>query len=153
MKKAAAVAFVLALFGGITMTPGQSLAQAPAAGAQAAPPDAPTVVANVQAFYDKTSSFSSTFAQVYVVKAYNVTKTSAGSVVFLKPGKMDWTYTDPTGNRIVSDGSILRVYEAANKQMYEQSVNQSQYPAALAFLTGQGKLATLFNFQLLPGAQ
>jgi len=150
VKKAAAVAFVLALFGGIAMTPGQSLAQAPAA---PAPPDAATVVANVQAFYDKTSSFNSGFQQMYVVKAYNQTKTSAGNVVFLKPGKMDWTYSDPPGNRIVSDGAVLRVYEAANKQMYQQNVNQSQYPAALAFLTGQGKLAALFNFQLFPGAQ
>ena len=150
VKKAAAVAFVLALFGGITMTPGESQAQAPA---QAAPPDAPTVVANVQAFYDKTNTFSADFAQMYVVKAYNTTKTSAGHVVFLKPGKMDWVYSDPAGNRIVSDGVQLRVYEAANKQMYQQNVTQSQYPAALAFLTGSGKLATLFNFQLLPGAQ
>lgn len=149
LKKAAAVAFVLALFGGITMTPVQSLADAPAA----APPTAATVVNNVQVFYDKTASFSSDFAQMYIVKAYNTTKSSTGHVVFLKPGKMDWTYNEPAGNRIVSDGSLLRVYEASNKQMYEQPVNQSQYPAALAFLTGQGKLATLFNFQLLPGTQ
>lgn len=149
MKKVAAVAFVLSLFGSITMTSRESLADAPAV----APPNAATVVANVQAFYDKTSTFSSDFAQMYVVKAYNTTKTSSGHVVFLKPGKMDWTYNQPAGNRIVSDGSLLRVYEAGNKQMYEQGVNQSQYPAALAFLTGQGKLATLFNFQLLDGSQ
>ena len=43
---------------------------------------------------------------------------------------------------MVSDGQQVKVYEAGNKQMYEQAVEQaSQYPAALSFLTGQGKLA------------
>jgi outer membrane lipoprotein carrier protein len=46
---------------------------------------------------------------------------------------------------------MLRVYEAANKQMYEQQVDRSQYPAALAFLTGQGKLSDAFSFELYDG--
>ncbi len=127
---------------------------APPAGAQqATTPDVNTAVANVQAFYNKTTTFSADFSQQYLAKAYNTTKTSSGHVIFSKPGKMDWEYTDPTGNRIVSDGTTLRVYEAANKQMYEQTVSQSQYPAALSFLTGQGSLASNFDFQVLPGAQ
>jgi outer membrane lipoprotein carrier protein len=127
---------------------------APPAGAQqATTPDVATAVANVQAFYNKTTTFSADFSQQYLAKAYNTTKTSSGHVIFSKPGKMDWEYTDPTGNRIVSDGTTLRVYEAANKQMYEQTVNQSQYPAALSFLTGQGSLSQNFDFQVLPGAQ
>ena len=36
----------------------------------------------------------------------------------------------PAGNRVVSDGATLKVYEAANKQMFEQSIDKSQYPAA-----------------------
>ncbi len=125
------------------------------AGAQNAPatPDAATAVKNVQDFYDKTTTFSSDFQQNYLAKAYNQTKTSKGHVVFSKPGKMDWQYSDPAGNRIVSDGTTLRVYEASNKQMYEQQVGQSQYPAALSFLTGQGKLADQCNFTIYPGAQ
>jgi outer membrane lipoprotein carrier protein len=52
----------------------------------------------------------------------------------------------------VSDGAILKVYEAANKQMFEQNVDKSQYPAALSFLVGGGKLDTVFDFQMYPGA-
>jgi outer membrane lipoprotein carrier protein len=37
--------------------------------------------------------------------------------------------------------------------MYEQQVDKSQYPAALSFLTGTGKLADTFNFEAYPGAQ
>ncbi len=132
---------------------------APPAGAQnaqnsgATTPDVGTAVANVQGFYNRTTTFSADFTQQYLAKAYNTTKTSSGHVIFSKPGKMDWEYTDPKDNRIVSDGTKLRVYEAAQKQMYEQTVDQSQYPAALSFLTGQGSLSQNFDFQVLPGAQ
>jgi outer membrane lipoprotein carrier protein len=111
------------------------------------------LVAKVQAFYDKTASFQSEFSQEFLVKAYNTKKVSTGSVTFQKPGKMDWVYADPKDNRVVSDGTTLRVYEAANKQMFEQPVNNSQYPAALSFLTGQGKLADAFKFELHDGAR
>ena len=127
---------------------------APQGPAPAAPPLPPvaTVVNQVQSFYNATSSFTSDFNQSFVVKAYNMTKTSHGRVTFVKPGKMDWTYDDPPGNRVVSDGTTLSVYEAANKQMYEQPVGTSQYPAALSFLTGQGSLTDSFNFELRAGA-
>ncbi len=107
----------------------------------------------VQAFYDKSNTFLSDFTQEYFVKSHNLRKTSKGTVAFAKPGKMDWVYQDPKDNRVVSDGSILRVYEAANKQMYEQPIGKSQYPAALAFLTGSGKLRDVFNFELFAGEQ
>ena len=124
-----------------------------AAQQQNATPDAATAVANVQSFYNRTTTFSADFTQQYLAKAYNTTKTSDGHVIFSKPGKMDWEYSNPSGNRIVSDGSTLRVYEASNKQMFEQTVNQSQYPAALSFLTGQGSLDQNFTFEIRPGAQ
>src|SRR5512135_366444 len=84
---------------------------APPAGAQnaQATPDVGTAVANVQGFYNRTTTFSADFTQQYLAKAYNTTKTSSGHVIFSKPGKMDWEYTDPKDNRIVSDGTKLRV--------------------------------------------
>jgi len=142
---------------GATVLGASIVAMSLPAGAQNAPaaatPDAATAVNNVQSFYDRTTTFSADFQQNYLAKAYNQTKTSKGHVVFSKPGKMDWQYSDPQGNRIVSDGTTLRVYEASNKQMYEQQVGQSQYPAALSFLTGQGKLDQQCNFTIYPGAQ
>lgn len=121
--------------------------------AQNATPDVATAVTNVQGFYNRTTTFSADFTQKYLARAYNTEKVSSGHVIFSKPGKMDWEYSDPKDNRIVSDGTTLRVYEAANKQMYEQTVTQSQYPAALAFLTGQGSLDTNFTFEIKTGAE
>lgn len=111
------------------------------------------IAQKVQAFYDKTTSFTSDFTQEFFVKSHNVRKTSKGRVTFAKPGKMYWEYSDPAGNRVVSDGVVLKVYEAANKQMFEQSVDKSQYPAALSFLIGGGKLPEVFTFELYDGAQ
>lgn len=113
------------------------------------------VVGCVQGVYDQSQTYTSHFSQHFWVKAYNQEKASAGHVTFSKPGKMSWTYEDDQskGNRIVSDGATVKVYEANNKQMYEQSLDKSQYPAALSFLTGTGKLADAFDFQLFPGDQ
>jgi outer membrane lipoprotein carrier protein len=113
------------------------------------------VVTCVQGVYDQSQTFMSHFQQHFWVKAYNQEKTSSGHVTFVKPGKMSWSYEDDQskGNRVVSDGTTVKVYEASNKQMYEQALDKSQYPAALSFLTGTGKLADSFNFELFPGEQ
>jgi len=110
------------------------------------------VLTKVQTFYDKTTSFTSDFTQEFFVKSHNVKKQSKGKVTFAKPGKMHWEYSEPKDNRVVSDGVVLKVYEAANKQMFEQNVDKSQYPAALSFLVGGGKLGDTFAFELYEGA-
>lgn len=117
-----------------------------------AQPTANEIASRVQAFYNQTRTFQATFAQTYKVKTYNQVKKSSGRVAFAKPGKMNWTYDAPNGNRVVSDGKVLRVYEKENNQMYEQPVEKSQYPAALSFLMGQGELTKAFDMKLLDAA-
>ena len=96
------------------------------------------VVTKVQAFYDKTTSFSSDFTQEFFVKSHNQKKTVEGQG-HLRQARQDGlgvrrprrtTASSPTARS-------LKVYEAANKQMFEQTVDKSQYPAALSFLTGR----------------
>jgi outer membrane lipoprotein carrier protein len=123
---------------------------APAPAAALSPAD--RIADRVQAFYDKTKTFKASFKQVYTAKAYNKTKEARGSVIFQKPGKMSWRY-DNNGNRIVSDGKLIKVYEKENKQMYEQPMEKSQYPAALAFLVGQGNLRQSFKLSQLDSKQ
>src|SRR5580693_3085657 len=130
----ALVASALALAASATFASVASAQQPPAAPVSAPPAQVTAVTTQVQAFYDQSSSFDADFTQEYWVKQYNVKKQSHGHVTFKKPGKMYWRYDEPVGNRVVSDGQKLKVYEANNKQMYEQDVNASQYPAALSFL-------------------
>src|SRR5690349_14369658 len=122
--------------------------KAPPAAKPAAPAasglSAEEIADRVQQFYDKTKTFRAGFRQVYKATAYNKVKESTGSVVFEKPGKMSWRYTN-NGNRVVSDGKIIRIYEKENRQMYEQPLEKSQYPAALSFLIGGASLRQTFK--------
>jgi outer membrane lipoprotein carrier protein len=152
-----AAAFTLAL-AAPAARPASADEPAASAAPQAAPVPAPTgevsaVTSQVQAFYDQSSSFEADFTQEYWVKQYNVKKQSHGRVTFKKPGKMLWKYDVPPDNRLVSDGHKLKIYTADNKQMFEQDVAASQYPAVLSFLSGQGKLTDTFDFQLFDGSQ
>src|SRR5262245_9170960 len=164
----AAVWGVWALGLGLGLPGSAALAQNPAAApAPAAPPaaqdDAPPpagsatalpdltseqIAERVQSFYDGAKTFQAQFSQRYTIFAYNKKKESQGRVAFVKPGKMSWRYTS-NGNRVVSDGRVLKVYEAENKQLYQQNVTKSPYPAALSFLLGEGKLKESFTLKKL----
>jgi outer membrane lipoprotein carrier protein len=125
----------------------------PAREVLAAGPTAEEIGTRVQQFYDATKTFKATFEQTYTIKVQNVKKVSTGKVTFEKPGKMNWVYDAPNGNRVMSDGNTIKVYEKENEQMFETPVKNSQYPAALSFLMGQGKLTKDFSLRLLDPAQ
>jgi outer membrane lipoprotein carrier protein len=116
--------------------------------APAAPSHAIQIADRVQAVYDSSQTFRSAFQQRYYIAAYDKYRDSNGSVVFQKPGKMSWHY-DNNGNRVVSDGKLIKVYEKENNQMFEQSIDKSQYPAALSFLLGGGQLKKEFKLSEL----
>ncbi len=131
-----------------TLGSSASAGPTPAPSAPAAPLTAEQIADRVQGFYDKTRTFKATFKQVYTAKAYDKKKEGVGVVILEKPGKMSWRYTN-NGNRIVSDGKVIRVYEKENQQMYEQPLDKSPYPAALAFLVGTGSLKASFKLTKL----
>ena len=123
---------------------GSSAAQT--AAAPGAGPSVDEIILRVQSFYDKTKTFKSAFKQHFKAEAYDKTRDEAGVVTFQKPGRMSWRYSS-NGNRIVSDGKLLKVYEKEAKQMLVQPLgNGAQYTAALSFLLGQGQLKQ--NFKL-----
>jgi outer membrane lipoprotein carrier protein len=132
--------------------PGSAAPGKPKAGAGAPAKSADEIIDEVQRVYDQAKSFKAGFKQKYTVPAYGKTKDSQGSVIFEKPGKMSWRYST-NGNRVVSDGKLIKIYEKENKQMYEQPLDKTQYPAALSFLTGQGRLKQNFKFKKLDSNQ
>lgn len=114
----------------------------------ASPLSAEEIANKVQDFYNKSKTFRAKFQQRYFIEAHRKQKDSTGTVVFEKPGKMSWRY-ETNGNRVVSDGRLIKVYEKESKQMYEQSIDKSQYPAALSFLLGGGILKNEFTLERL----
>lgn len=158
MKRTAALSSPPRRLGGLLVVlalaaPAAALVATSATEVEAAGPTADEVATRVQKFYDSTKTFKATFKQTYTIKVQNVQKISTGKVTFEKPGKMLWIYDAPNGNRVVSDGQTIKVYEKENEQMYEMPVGKSQYPAALAFLMGKGQLTKDFTMRLLDPAQ
>jgi outer membrane lipoprotein carrier protein len=54
---------------------------------------------------------------------------------------------------VVSDGKTIKIYQQREQQMFVSKVSRSQYPAALAFLLGEGKLVRDFKLKLLDAAR
>jgi len=115
--------------------------------------DVTTVVDKVQHRYDTAADFRARFTQTLTSTALGRKTNSAGVVMFKKPGRMRWDYDKPERATYVSDGNTLWLYEPDDAQAFKQSLTASQLPAALAFLTGKGKLTDEFEiaFAKAPG--
>ncbi len=122
--------------------------------ADASRPDAGTVVALVQQFYDQTKTLRAEFDQTRYTRIYDRTDRASGTVVFKKPGKMRWDYAKPNGQIFAADGDRLVIYQPPEEgekhgQLIERPIAEDQLPAAFAFLMGTGRLAEDFTFRLL----
>jgi outer membrane lipoprotein carrier protein len=113
-------------------------------------PSAQQVVARMQQFYNTTTDYQADFFQTYFNRLFNNYQRSRGKVYFKKPGRMRWEYAPPERKLFVSDGRTMWAFEPEANQAFQQSLRDSQLPTALSFLTGQGDLATEFNFRLIP---
>lgn len=130
-------------------------AGAPADAGPTAPSDAGAVALSpaaalakqIDAIYAGKKTFSAKFKQEYVLKVSNTTKSSSGVVFIERPNKISFRYDAPNKNRIVSDGTTLKVYIAEDQQMIEKPVEKSQYPGAFGFLMGNG-ISSSFTFTI-----
>jgi outer membrane lipoprotein carrier protein len=129
----------------IAMTQAPGPAPAPAVMPASARLDVKTVVAEVQKRYDGAADFRARFTQTLNSPALGRKTSSSGEVTFKKPGRMRWDYEKPDKSSYVTDGGVLWLYEPDDKQAFRQDLKGSQLPAALAFLTGKGKLAVEFD--------
>ena len=114
-------------------------------GAPAPRLDLDAVVDRVQRRYDGAADFRARFTQTLTSTAMGRKTNSSGTVLFKKPGRMRWDYEKPERSTYVSDGALLWLYEPEDRQAFKQALKASQLPAALAFLTGKGKLAAEFD--------
>ena len=141
---------VLALFLAAGMFRAAAAAPPPAAPAAApARLELKAVVSEVQKRYDGASDFRSRFSQTLTSVAMGRKTSSSGEVAFKKPGRMRWDYEKPERAMYVTDGNTLWLYEPDDQQAFKQALSASQLPAALAFLTGKGKLANEFDITLV----
>jgi outer membrane lipoprotein carrier protein len=122
-----------------------AVAATPAASAPGARLELKAVVDRVQRRYDAATDFRARFSQTLANAAFGRKSSSSGEVLFKKPGRMRWNYLHPEPKSYIADGTTLWLYEPEDKQAFKQDLRGSQLPAALAFLTGQGKLQNEFD--------
>jgi chaperone LolA len=123
-------------------------------GVAKAPPAALTaaeVVTKVQGYYAGAQKLRARFEQRYTNSVTERSSMSEGRMWVVKPGKMRWDYVKPEKKHFISDGKTLWVYEEAEKQAFQQNLEDQVLPVAVTFLYGKGDLATEFDAILDPG--
>ncbi len=106
------------------------------------------IVELVQRHYDKALTYSAHFDQV-LETIDGITKKSSGTVWFKKPGMMRWDYEQPQQRYLISNETYFWSWEPKYRQYCQQSVEHSQLPTALTFLSGKGKIADDFEHKIV----
>lgn len=104
------------------------------------------LVAKVQSTYKAVSSLQAKFIQSSYLGSLDTSETSAGDVVFLKPGKMKWLYKAPEPQTFLVKDSTLWFYQPVEKQVTVDVLDKvllSDLP--VGFLMGLGDLAKEFS--------
>lgn len=104
------------------------------------------VVRNLQEAYESIQDFTAGFTQESTNVALGETRTSAGSVYFLRPGRMLWDYDT---RRLILDGENIHTVDLENAQYFSAPMDSSELPTAMRFLIGEGDLTADFDITLM----
>jgi outer membrane lipoprotein carrier protein len=108
------------------------------------------VAARVQAHYDAVQDLRGRFEQrterASLAGAPGEALVAKGEVVFAKPGRMRWTYESPEPSLVVSDGTVLWIYDEKAREVQKLALGQGHLSAAgVQFLLGTGRLRDEFE--------
>lgn len=120
---------------------------APTSVPQAAPPTdcAATLVARVQARYDRMRDLEARFTQRTASALAPSGDITTGRVVLAKPGRMRWSYETPEPSLVLSDGTTLWIYDPAAREAQKLAVGENfMSGAAFQFLLGSGRITDTF---------
>ena len=119
-------------------------AEAPKAAAKMTP-EVKDLVDRMQAFYEKTQDFTSSFKQDYKYKALRRTQSSTGKVIYKKPGLMRWEYEKPSERTFVLAGEKVYAYDPGAQTLSVGRIDTNQLSASVTFLFGKGRLSDEFS--------
>ncbi len=119
--------------------------QAPTTLPPPAPGSAEEVAFNVDNIFKDKTRYKASFVQKFKQKISGKEREQKGTVYIERPGKISFRYDAPNKNRIVSDGTTLKLYVAEDSQMFEHPVKNTEYPGAFGFIMGNG-IRPSFNF-------
>ena len=105
----------------------------------------------IQSRYDGIRDIHANFVQVnesatFAGQPMMTAVPKKGRVVFAKPGKMRWTYLSPEPSVVVSNGSLLWIYDVDGQSITRLEVTEGFLSgAALLFLLGDGQILESFE--------
>lgn len=109
-------------------------------------PDPATIVTKLQRRYDDTRAFRAEFTQTMRVASIGANDESTGTVVFKKPGKMRWDFQTPHAQQIMSDGTVLWIYQPEDRQVLKAPFKAAFVSTTpVSFLLGVGRITDEFR--------
>jgi outer membrane lipoprotein-sorting protein len=108
---------------------------APALAQRGYVPDVSELVGRTRRAYLGTSTFRAGFRDIrYSSITHAKMSARAGVFTFSKPSSFDWEYDD--GDRVISDGQALAIYQASSKRVRVRAADMSPYVTVPSFLSG-----------------
>jgi outer membrane lipoprotein carrier protein len=128
----------------VTLLTLPALAATPAA--PSTPNPAASLLAKVQAFYDRTQDLTADVDQQYAFHAMKRTLKASGTMQLRKPGLMRWDVAKPYAKQYLIDGQALYAYDSDDHEVVvKKDFSADSLSAAVTFLWGKGQLARDFD--------
>jgi outer membrane lipoprotein carrier protein len=107
--------------------------------AQKPPPTAKELAARVDRHYNQLHSLKAGFVETY--QGMGVRRTESGTLLLLKPGRMMWDYSSPSGKLFLLDGKYAWFYTRGDPQVQRIPAKElDDLRSPLRFLLGHTEL-------------
>jgi outer membrane lipoprotein carrier protein len=119
--------------------------------AQQHSPSAHDLASHVDHHYNQLHSLKAGFAETY--QGLGIKRTETGTLLLVKPGRMKWDYSSPSGKVFVLDGKFAWFYTQGDRQVQCIPAKQlDDLRSPLRFLLGHTELEKEFNNLTLAAA-
>ncbi len=113
---------------------------------QAATPSIDKIVAQIQDTYEKMRSLQAEFTQTVRFKDFGTGTTSHGTL-YLKPGKMRWSYRKPHQQQIYIIEDVMLHYVPEHRQVMKGTITKGGNQLPLKILRGTGDMRDDFDIK------
>jgi outer membrane lipoprotein carrier protein len=107
--------------------------------ASAQQPSAHELAQRVDRHYNQLHSLKAQFTEEY--QGLGITRAESGTLLLLKPGRMRWDYSHPSGKLFLLDGKYAWFYTTGDPQVQRMAAKQlDDFRSPLRFLLGHTQL-------------
>lgn len=153
-RRALALLGASALALGVALAPGATTATPPASPSDCTDAAVAAIQGRYEAVRDLRARFVQTSRSVALGAGSRASSTSRGEVVFAKPGRMRWAYEEPEPSLVVSDGTVLWLYDPVRREAQRLPVGDGYLSGAgIQFLLGEGDMRRDFRVSALSCAE